>query len=109
MKICSIGFHMTSFRRHDSIYNETTMKLKHILGIAALLLVVLIAILALTNFHAPAAFAQNTLPGTAYIQQPTSTPAVNDGSEIGSTTGILIMGVVIVLIITLPLIFYKRK
>ncbi|HNH25453.1 MAG TPA: hypothetical protein PLR93_00450 [Anaerolineales bacterium] len=51
--------------------------------------------------------AAKDLPVTV-LQQATPTPPV-DSSEIGSTSGILVMGVVIVLIIAVPLILQKRK
>jgi hypothetical protein len=42
------------------------------------------------------------------IQQPTPTPITQLESEIGSTDGILVMGIVIVLIVTLPILFRKK-
>lgn len=85
------------------------MKAKNIFGIIALLLSILTLLLVLTNFNPPAALAQNASSNLTAFQQATPTPQVEDASEIGSTDGILIMGVVIVLIVTLPLIFQKRK
>lgn len=90
----------------DSIYNQHTMKAKYIFGVIVLLLSMLTLVLALTNFNPPAALAKDV--GAVTLQQATPTPPVDDTSEIGSTDGILIMGVVIVLIVTLPLIFHKK-
>ena len=83
------------------------MKAKHIFSVITLLVGILTLMLVLTNFNPPAASAKDTVP--AALQQATPTPQVDSVSEIGSTDGILIMGIVIVLIVTLPLIFQKRK
>jgi hypothetical protein len=83
------------------------MNAKHFFSVITLLVVILTLLLVLTNFNPPSAFAKDT--GIVTLQQASPTPQVEDGSEIGSTDGILIMGVVIVLIVTLPLIFQKRK
>jgi hypothetical protein len=88
-------------------YNQHIMKAKYIFSATILLLGLLTAVLVLINFNPPVALAKNTV--TAALQQTTPTPQVADVSEIGSTDGILIMGIVIVLIVTLPLIFNKRK
>ncbi len=77
-------------------------------GIFAALLIALIVILAMSNFSPSLASGQ--LTGSAsMIQQATPTPENGDASEIGSTDGILVMGFVIVLIVTLPLLFHKRN
>ncbi|MDL1941985.1 hypothetical protein FBQ99_06510 [Chloroflexi bacterium CFX2] len=76
-------------------------------GIITVLLVILIGILALTNFSPSLASAP--VAGAAGIQQTTPTPPGGDASEIGSTDGILVMGVVITVIIILPLLFRKRN
>lgn len=83
------------------------MKTKNIFSACIFLLVILTLMLTLTNFNPPVVSAKNM--ETTIIQQVTPTPPVDDSSEIGSTDGILIMGVVIVLIVTLPLFFRKRK
>ena len=75
-----------------------------------LLLIALLLILTAINFNPPAVLAQSAISNEMSLQQtPLTLPAQEDGSEIGSTDGILIMGIVIVLIVTLPLIFQKRK
>lgn len=93
----------------NSIYNERTMKTKHFLVITAALLGFLILALSLTNFNPPAALALDSY--TDQYTQPDADRAaqVNDSSEIGSTDGIVVMGIVIVLIVTLPLAFRRKK
>jgi hypothetical protein len=85
------------------------MKAKHFFGIAALLLGVLILLLALTNFTPSPALAKDSTSSHTLNQQ--AAPSAQEGgdTEIGSTDGILVMGVVIVLIVSLPLIFRKRR
>ncbi|GJQ36349.1 MAG: hypothetical protein JETCAE01_23590 [Anaerolineaceae bacterium] len=85
------------------------MKANHFLGLTALLLVLLVILLALANFNPPAVFAKDVHSGRAEIQSFIPASQVEDDSEIGSTDGILVMGLVIVLIVTLPLFFRKRK
>lgn len=97
----------TRNKRKVSSYNERTMKTKNIFSACIFLLIVLILFLAMTNFDPPAVSAKDV--NSVVFQQTTPTLQVDDVSEIGSTDGILIMGVVIVLIVTLPLIFQKRK
>lgn len=86
------------------------MKATHILGIIGILLLILTLFLALSNFNASPSALQNATAGSiSFRQSSTPTPTIEATSEIGSTDGILVMGVVIVLIVTLPLLFYKRK
>lgn len=79
----------------------------HTLGLVALLLITLTLALAASNFISADAFASPTTAGMM-IQLPTPTPIAQNESEIGSTDGILVMGIVIVLIVTLPLLFRKK-
>ncbi len=81
------------------------MKSKHLFGVAAALLAVLIFALSLTNFNPSSAFALASAP----LQHASPIMQENDDSEIGSTDGIVVMGVVIVLIVTLPLAIRGRK
>lgn len=78
---------------------------KHTLELYALLLATLLVSLTASNFISADAFAASASAGMI-IQQPTPTAQLD--SEIGSTNGILIMGIVIVLIITLPILFWKK-
>jgi hypothetical protein len=45
---------------------------------------------------------------TAFFLQATSTPQPADESEIGSTDGIVVMGVIIVLIVALPILIRRK-
>lgn len=86
------------------------MRINKALVVIPLLLITLLFILTAINFNPPAVLAQNALSNSLTLQQaPPPLPVQQDGSEIGSTDGILIMGMIIVLIVTLPLIFQKRK
>jgi len=82
------------------------MKIKHSRALLSFLLVVLFILLAAGNFTPTVSAAQNA---ERPRQEISAAPLLRDGSEIGSTDGILIMGVVIVLIVTLPLILRKKK
>jgi hypothetical protein len=64
--------------------------------------------LVLPNFNQTAVAAQSTIAASSSLQS-TPTPQAEDVSVIGSTDGILIMGIVIVLIVTLPLLFHKKR
>ena len=77
-------------------------------GIFAALLLALIVILAMSNFN-PSMESGQLAGSASLVQQATPTPGSGDASEIGSTDGILFMGIVIVLIVTLPLLFHKRN
>ena len=80
------------------------MKTSHISAIV-LLFIILAGALAFANFNQPAVSAQGI---AGFTLQTTPTPPVDDTSVIGSTDGILVMGIVIVLIIALPLLFRKK-
>lgn len=73
-----------------------------------LLFIALILLLMQPFFNQPVAAAQG-VSAAAITLQTTPTPQVEDNSVIGSTDGILAMGIVIVLIVTLPLLFRKKK
>jgi Na+/H+ antiporter NhaC len=80
------------------------MKANLSLGIIVFLLAVILLALVFANFNPPAASAR-----TAASQIQLATAQAQDDSEIGSTDGILVMGVVIVLIVTLPLLFRRPR
>ncbi len=82
------------------------MKTSPISAIVAILFFIIVFALAFVYFNQPAASAQGAA-GLALQTTPTP-PAEEDVSVIGSTDGILIMGIVIVLIVTLPLLFRKK-
>lgn len=61
---------------------------------------------ALTYITPPA--LQLNFPSSAFFQEPTPTPQAEDLSEIGSTDGIVILGGVLVLIVIVPIFFYRK-
>lgn len=79
----------------------------HLFGLIALLLITLTVGLASSNFVYADTLTTSASAGVM-IQQPTPTPITQFESEIGSTDGILVMGIVIVLIVTLPILFRKK-
>lgn len=86
------------------------MRAKHIFGVTTSLLTLLLVVLASINFNPPAVFARDIdTASIATRQSAAHMQADGDNSEIGSTDGILVMGVVIVLIVTLPLVFRRSK
>ena len=93
----------------NSIYNERTMKTKYFLVITAALLGFLILALSLENFNPSAALALDSNASRPIQPDTEPTAQINDGSEIGSTDGIVVMGIVIVLTVTLPLAFRRKK
>jgi hypothetical protein len=84
------------------------MKPTHILGISILIVFLLATTLVVSAFHQPPepSAGLNLLASQSRVQ-----PAQidTDLSEIGSTTGIFIMGLVIVLIISTPLLLRKKR
>ncbi len=84
------------------------MKPTHIIGLAILFVFLLATTLVVSAFHQPPepAAGLNTLA----LQSKTLPLQIDTGiSEIGSTTGIFIMGFVIVLIIAAPLLLRKKR
>jgi hypothetical protein len=61
---------------------------------------------ALTYITPPA--MQLNFPASAFFQEPTATPQTEDLSEIGSTDGIIVLGGVLVLIVIVPIFFYRK-
>lgn len=85
------------------------MKINRYFGLLALLIFLLVTALVLTSFHQPTVLAQQTDAALILQQEPTPTSVLQAADEIGSTDGILLMGIVIVLIVILPLLFYKQE
>ena len=82
------------------------MKTTLTLTVSILFFTLLILALMLPNFNQPSVLAQDS---NAIILQTTPTPqTADDTSVIGSTDGILAMGIVIVLIVTFPLLLRKK-
>jgi predicted ferric reductase len=84
------------------------MKIHRYLGSLTLLIILLVAALVLTSFHQPVVLAQQTNAALTLQPEPTPASVWQAADEIGSTDGILLMGIVIVLIVTLPLLFHKQ-
>jgi hypothetical protein len=74
-----------------------------------ILLVVLFLILALSADKFSSVPTPNaSLGAAAFFAQSTTTPQVEDVSEIGSTDGIVLMGVVIVMIVVVPILLRRK-
>ncbi len=108
LKISPTGQNALNVQSTNSIYNECTMSAKHLFGITLLLLGTLAILFVLTNFNLPTVSANSGAVNSAALHQSTATPQPEDNSKVGSTDGILMMGVVIVLVITLPLALRKK-
>lgn len=74
----------------------------------ASLFIALVIALVFATFNQPIVSAQNL--GAAPVSlQSTPTPITEGISEIGSTDGIFIMGVVIILIVITPVLFHRKE
>ena len=60
------------------------------------------------TYSAPPA-GQGNLAAAALVLQPTTTPQPKDVSEIGSTDGIIVMGLIIALIIIIPILLQRKS
>jgi len=60
------------------------------------------------TYSAPPA-VQGNLAAAALVLQPTTTPQAKDVSEIGSTDGIIVMGLIIALIIIIPILLQRKS
>jgi hypothetical protein len=85
------------------------MKTSYIFGISLVFLVLIFALSAVANFNYPEASAKNLGVAALSLQEVTPTLPAEGVSEVGSTDGIVIMGVVIVIIVTLPVLFHKKR
>jgi fatty-acid desaturase len=65
-------------------------------------------VLTSANFNQSFAQAQSQTNSFTSLQT-TPTPAVEGESVIGSTDGIMLMGMVITVIVTVPLFFHRKK
>ena len=83
------------------------MKTKKMIWIA-LLFIALVVALVVATFDQPGVSAQN-LDSASISLRITPTPVAEGVSVIGSTDGIFIMGAVIVMIVILPILFYRNK
>jgi hypothetical protein len=85
------------------------MKTSYIFGIALVFIVLIFGLVAVANFDHPTVSAKNLSTASLSMQISSPTPSVGDRSEVGSTDGIVIMGFVLVIIVTLPLLFHRKK
>jgi hypothetical protein len=85
------------------------MKTLHIFGITLLLIVLIFGLVAAASIDHPKAAAQNLSAAALPLKIATPTPAVKDKSEVGSTTGIVIMGIFLAIIIILPLLILRKR
>ena len=74
----------------------------------ASLFIALVIALAAAALDQPVVSAQNLGAASSFLQT-TPTPTAEGVSEIGSTDRIFIMGIVIVLIVMMPVLFYGKK
>jgi beta-lactamase regulating signal transducer with metallopeptidase domain len=84
------------------------MKTTLTLTVSISLFIILMLALVLPSINQQTVAAQSITAASSSLQI-TPTPQAEDVSVIGSTDGILIMGIVIVLIVTLPLLFHKKR
>ena len=85
------------------------MKTSYVFGIALVFIVLVLVLAAAANFGHPTVSAKSLRAASLSMQIATPTPLAGDHSEVGSTDGIVIMGFVLVIIVTLPVLFQRRK
>lgn len=74
----------------------------------AFLLIAFALVFVSANFNQPVTAAQNS--GAVSISvQTTPGPAMDDTSKIGSTDGIMVMGMIISLIVIVPILIPRKK
>lgn len=83
------------------------MKTTHIFGVTFLFIALVLALIA-ANFYHPVSAVQNLGVSSSFLQA-TPTPVTDETSVIGSTDGIMLMGVIISAIIIVPLLFRMKK
>ena len=91
----------------DTIMSNKAMKTKTIIWISSLFILLVMALVTV-NFSSPAESSQN-LGGASLSIQITPTLIPEGLSEIGSTDGIFIMGIVIALIAMVPVIVRRKR
>ncbi|HMU95007.1 MAG TPA: hypothetical protein PKE35_16985 [Anaerolineales bacterium] len=83
------------------------MKTIYVFGLAFAFLL-LVFVFTSVNFNPSLVQAQNQANSFTSLQT-TPTPPVEGESVIGSTDGIMLMGVVITVIVVVPLLFHRKK
>jgi hypothetical protein len=84
------------------------MKTAHVFGIT-LLFITLIFVFASANFDRSKVATHNLSAASLSMRNATPIPPTGDSSEVGSTDGIAIMGFVLAIIVTLPVLFHRKK
>jgi hypothetical protein len=84
------------------------MKTSHIFGIT-LVFITLVFVLASVNFSKAKLAAQNLSAASFSQQIATPSPMTDGESEVGSTDGIVIMGFVLAIIVTMPILFHRKR
>jgi hypothetical protein len=85
------------------------MKTSHIFGITLLFIVLVFVLAAAANFDHRTVSAKNLSAASLPVQIATPTPLSGDKSEVGSTDGIVIMGIVLVVVVIVPLLFGRKR
>jgi len=85
------------------------MKTSHVFGITLLFIVFVLVLAAAASFGHPTASGQNLGAAALHMQVTTPIPPTEGVSEVGSTDGIVIMGFVLVIVVTVPLIFHRKR
>ena len=85
------------------------MKTSYIFGVSLAFILFVFVLATASNVDRSVASARNVSAASQSLQITTPTPPAENISEVGSTDGIVIMGVVIVIIVTLPVLFRKKK
>jgi hypothetical protein len=80
------------------------VRLSIIIGIGLILVLISVALSSLTPPP-----TQMNFRSAAFYQPATTTPQVEDVSEIGSTDGIIVLGGIIVLIVIVPIFLYRKS
>jgi ABC-type sugar transport system permease subunit len=84
------------------------MKTAHVFGIT-LIFITLIFAFASANFDRSKVTTHNLSAASLSMQIVQPTPSAQDASEVGSTDGIVIMGVIIIIIVTVPVLFRRKR
>lgn len=85
------------------------MKTLYIFGIALIFIVLVFALVAFANFDHPSVSAKNLSAASLSMQITTPTQPADNVSEVGSTDGIVIMGFVLVIVVTVPVLIRRKK
>jgi hypothetical protein len=85
------------------------MKTSHVFGIALVIIVLILVFTATANIDRSKVSAKNLGAASLSMQIATPTPTAEGVSEVGSTDGIVIMGFVLVIIVTVPVLFHRKK